>query len=257
MARPLLLTVPFSHFCEKARWALDYAGVDYVEEGHIPGFHRLAVGRTKSPNSSVPVLVTDDETLGDSSDILAWADAKAPVGQELYPKDEAARREVLALEDELDEELGPHIRRVLYFYILGERRLAFGLMDQQTPGWERAALRVGSPFLFFGMRRFMTIERSTAEDSRDRVFRLFDAMDARLKDGRRYLVGDRFTAADLTLASLAGPSVMPPEHPVRFPRMEDLPPAASAIFREVRQRPVAEYLTRMYARHRQATASAA
>ena len=27
-----LVTIPISHFCEKARWALDRAGVDYVEQ---------------------------------------------------------------------------------------------------------------------------------------------------------------------------------------------------------------------------------
>ena len=28
-----LVTIPFSHFCEKARWSLDAAGIAYPEEG--------------------------------------------------------------------------------------------------------------------------------------------------------------------------------------------------------------------------------
>ena len=33
---------------------------------------------------------------------------------------------------------------------------------------------------------------------------------AKLADGRRYLAGDRFGAADLTFAALAGPALLPP-----------------------------------------------
>src|SRR5258708_6655248 len=66
-----LVTIPFSHFCEKARWGLDRAGVRYVEEGHMPGFHRLAVRRTGSRRTSVPVLVVDGRAIGDSTEILA------------------------------------------------------------------------------------------------------------------------------------------------------------------------------------------
>jgi len=34
-----LVTVGFSHFCEKARWALDISGMDYYEEVHAPAMH--------------------------------------------------------------------------------------------------------------------------------------------------------------------------------------------------------------------------
>jgi glutathione S-transferase len=250
MPRPRLLTIPFSHFCEKARWALDHAKVDYVEEGHVPGFHRIALRRAGSTKTSVPVLVADGHALDDSTEILAWADARAPAGRELYPKEQAARREVLALEEHFDEELGPHIRRVLYFYILPLRKVAFGLMDQRTPAWQRIALRAASPFLLRGMHRFMRIDARTAEESRERVFRVLDDVEARLAGGKRYLLGERFTAADLTLAALAGPAVSPAEHSVRFPATDSLPAAAQTLLREVQARPVAEYLRRMYREHR-------
>jgi glutathione S-transferase len=250
MTRALLLTIPFSHYCEKARWALDRAGVDYEEQGHVPGFHRLAVRRAGSDRTSVPVLVAEGRTLGDSSDILAWADAHARAGRELVPKDEAGRREVLALEERLDEELGPHIRRVMYFHILPRPGLAFSLMDQRTPRWQRMVLRAAFPLLRQGMRRFMRIDERTVVESRDRVLRVFDDVEKRLAGGRRYLVGDAFTAADLTLAALAGPTVTPPEHSVRFPTIDALPVPAAALLREVHARPVAEYLRRMYREHR-------
>ena len=40
-----LVTIPFSHFCEKARWALELCGVPYEEDGHLPMFHYVAARR--------------------------------------------------------------------------------------------------------------------------------------------------------------------------------------------------------------------
>ena len=41
----VLITIPISHYCEKARWALDRAGVDYEEHPHLQLIHRIAVRR--------------------------------------------------------------------------------------------------------------------------------------------------------------------------------------------------------------------
>ena len=37
-----LITIPISHYCEKARWALDRAGIGYREERHVQIVHRVA-----------------------------------------------------------------------------------------------------------------------------------------------------------------------------------------------------------------------
>ena len=52
-----LITIPMSHYCEKARWALDRLGLRYVEERHLQVFH---YPRTYwfSRGPTVPVLIT-------------------------------------------------------------------------------------------------------------------------------------------------------------------------------------------------------
>jgi hypothetical protein len=40
--KPRLVTVGFSHFCEKARWALDVSGMQYYGEVHCPAMHLSA-----------------------------------------------------------------------------------------------------------------------------------------------------------------------------------------------------------------------
>src|SRR4051812_1964097 len=71
-----LITIRFSHYCEKARWALDHSGIDYEERSHLPlfaWFPALAGGRKRT----VPVLVGDGERLSDSTDILRWVDRRS------------------------------------------------------------------------------------------------------------------------------------------------------------------------------------
>src|SRR5262245_37799596 len=98
-----LITIPFSHYCEKARWALDRVGATYVEDGHLPLFHYVPVRRAGG-HRTVPVLVHDGALIGDSTDIIAWADARAPGS--LLPADPVERAAALALEDDFDRQLG-------------------------------------------------------------------------------------------------------------------------------------------------------
>ena len=70
-----LVTIPFSHYCEKARWALARAGVDFVEDGHLPIYAYLALRRAGA-GRTVPALITSDgAVVADSTDILRWCDA--------------------------------------------------------------------------------------------------------------------------------------------------------------------------------------
>ncbi len=48
-----LVTIPISHFCEEARWALDRAGVEYVEQPHLQLVHVIAA-RSVGGGRTVP-----------------------------------------------------------------------------------------------------------------------------------------------------------------------------------------------------------
>ena len=36
-----LIAFAVSHYCEKARWALERLNIPFIEERHVPGFHWL------------------------------------------------------------------------------------------------------------------------------------------------------------------------------------------------------------------------
>src|SRR5262249_29421130 len=132
-----LITIPFSHYCEKARWALEHARIAFREEGHVPLVHwRASFGA--GGRRTVPVLVSDEGVLADSTDILRFADKRAPAGRQLYLEgsDEAA-----ALEEQFDEELGPHTRRVAYWHVLPQRTAMTDFASKDVPRWEALVLR--------------------------------------------------------------------------------------------------------------------
>lgn len=64
-----LITIPPSHYCEKARWALETAGVDFREERHPPLLHLRSV-RAAGGRHSTPVLRGRGVVVTDSTDIL-------------------------------------------------------------------------------------------------------------------------------------------------------------------------------------------
>ena len=93
-----LITIPPSHYCEKARWALDYLGVPYREEGHPPLLHRWAV-KTAAGRRTTPVLVAGDTVLSDSTDILQYLDTTYVEGWRPYPRDSQLRVEAEEMEE--------------------------------------------------------------------------------------------------------------------------------------------------------------
>jgi glutathione S-transferase len=245
----LLITIPISHYCEKARWALEHAGVPYAERAHLQLIHWIAVRRAGG-GRTVPVLVCGDRVLADSAEIVDLADALAPPDQRLYPEAPEAAAEVRALERDFDSRLGPHGRRWTYHGLHGRRDLALTYGCTGVPSWERRVLRIAYPLVIRGIDRYLDITPATAAQSEGAVRATFDEVARRLDEGGPHLCGDRFTAADLTFAALAASVLMPPEYGVPLPQPEELPPAMASTVRELRAHPAGAYALAMFRDHR-------
>lgn len=220
-AAATLVTIPFSHFCEKARWALDRAGVAYVEDGHLPIFHYRAVKRAGG-RKTVPILRVPGRAapIADSTDIVAWADTHRPGC--LLPTDPAARAAALAIEDKLDTDLGPATRRWGYFHLLPREDLD-AMMVGSVPRWELRMLKLTRPIAYGMLRRGLKIDAAGAERSRAKIEATLAYVHDLLRDGRRFLAGDAFSVADLALAALAAPVLLPPAYPFALPAADTFP----------------------------------
>jgi glutathione S-transferase len=235
-----LITIPISHYCEKARWALERAGIPYSEERHVQGVHRL-VSRRAGGGSTVPVLIAPEGVFAESEQIVAYADEFLPEELRLFPAEPALRAEVETLSRRLDEGLGPDGRRLMYTHMLEHRRLMLKVNCQGVPRWERLALKALWPLAVRLGKRELGIDPASAAADERRVRDAFDAVAERLADGRRYLCGDRFTAADLTFAALAAAVLVPPQYGVPLPQPDVLPPVTASAVRAFRAHPAGAY----------------
>ena len=240
-----LVTIPISHYCEKARWALDRAEIPYREQRHIQGVHTIA-SRRAGGGPTVPVLVTEREVLGDSSLILEWADERTAHERRLFPAGRLDRLEAQGLCLRLDERLGPAARRLTYIHMMPNRAVLFEYNNQGVPAWEDRTMRWAWPLVFAFARRALGISPGVAAHD-DRV--LWDEMDNVadiLADGRPFLEGERFGAADLTFASLAAAVLWPPGYGVALPDPAAVSPAAAALVNRARAHPAGRHALRMF-----------
>ena len=242
---PTLVTISFSHYCEKARWALDRCGIEFAESAHLPLFSYLATYRA-SRTKTVPVLVAGDTVLTDSTDIVAWGDARQP--GTLVPEDPAQRDEALALEDDFDRQLGPATRRWGYAQLIDEPRVV-PYLGARVPRWQALGLRVARPLAMRTIKRGLNVTPDGIARSLVKIEDAFARVAALLADGRRYLVGDRFTVADLTFAALAAPVLLPEQLDVGLPPRE-LFGAANAQIDAWRATPAGAFALRLYREER-------
>jgi glutathione S-transferase len=222
-----LYQLHWSHYVEKVRWALDYKGVEWTavevdpftkrEMHHLQCQTTLDTGRKAY---TVPTIRDDSTgaTLGESSSIIDYLERTYPTPP-LYPADAAERDEVKRWMLWLDSTLGLAGRRLGYTQIALEHPQLLAQLfipHVVTTGSARnfKARLAGTIIAGVLTRRFRFLYNRT-----DRVFEQLEQClltAAGRLSSRLYLVGGRFTAADLTLAALMRPVMLVPyfrDHP--------------------------------------------
>lgn len=255
--RPTLWQIPVSHYSEKARWALAWKGIDHRRRSPVPGTHMpIALWLTRGRQYTFPVLTMDGRNIGDSTAIIAALEERFPEPP-LYPADPGDRRRALDLEDFFDEELGPPIRQLVWHELGNDRGRFAKVLDKTTPPalnrFSAASVAYGRAFtaLRFGAR-----SAAAAEQSRARLLAALDRLDAELDtNGTGYLVGDSFTVADLTAASLFYPLAAPEGAPL--PADQPMPDGFERLRESVEGRPGVEWVREMFRRHRRPSRAAA
>lgn len=246
MAKPVLYQFPVSHYCEKARWALDFKHLEYEPRNLLPLFHMPVVFRRTRQNK-VPILKLDGRYVAGSDTIIQTLEERFPSAPALFPKNGKALEEALEWQAFADREIGPHLRRTAYFHLIDNRQLMFDILTQDQSPVGRMAFRTSQPVVIKAMKEGMGITERGYERSLERLSAALDRLDDRLGDGG-YLVGEQFTVADLTVASLLGPMVQPPEAPFQFPGEQ--PPALKDFVAAFEERPTLDWVRDIYRSHR-------
>jgi glutathione S-transferase len=250
---PILWHLEISPYNEKVRWALDYKGVAHVRRAVTPGLQELRARRLRA-GRTVPVLEMDGHAIGDSTRIIEEIERRWP-DPPLYLADPEERSRALDLEEYFDERCGHDLRRVLFSDNLAEPEKFLAMLfgaDHPRIG----LLRTISPLFGQVVKRRYRIRPETVERSREKVRAAFGRIEADVGPSG-YLVGQSFTVADLTAASILAPIVMPPEFPY-IKLHPDERTAGSRRFRDsLGDRPGFKWVEDMYARHRGTSAEVA
>ncbi|MGH7291490.1 MAG: glutathione S-transferase family protein, partial [Myxococcota bacterium] len=138
-----------SHFNEKARWALDYKGIEHVRHSLVPGPHKFRMKKI-SGQEQVPALRVDDRVIVGSSAIIEYVEAYR-ADPPLYPRDPALRKRALDVQAKLDAELGPAARLALFHELLTDPSYFASFLTTGQP----LLVRTGYRAIFPLVRGFM------------------------------------------------------------------------------------------------------
>ncbi len=252
-----LLTIPFSHYNERARWAMQHHGIAAHERRYLPMLHfapvRRAVPQSQrtadaaSSALSTPVLVLDDgRVINDSAAIVRWADdTQATPETTLFPAEH--RDAIEAFEKPLQTEVGKDTRFLAYWFLLDDKHAFAELVRHNVGWWQRAVFAVGAPAARAGMRKRFGLTQPRYEKVRARLEAASADLSETLGD-RDYFFGDRFTAADLTAATMLSPALLPlPGYGAQIPELDG---EYAKLRDQLRQTRAGQHALRMFERHR-------
>jgi glutathione S-transferase len=249
---PVLWHLKVSNYNEKARWALDYKGVPHRRVTAMPVAHMAIALALTRRTPTFPILQIDGETIGDSTAIIAALEERVPAPP-LYPADPTERRRALELEDFFDEHLGPDVRRLAFFHALGDAEFMRANAAALTTERQGKALAAGLPVIRAVLSTRYGVRERSANQALLKIRAAMALIDEE-RDGGDYLVGDRFTVADLAAAALLAPLLAPPGMPYREPDATG-PPELERIADELRDLPAGRWVMRTYAEHRPPSAA--
>lgn len=245
-----LYQLSWSHYVEKVQWALDYKGIAW-RAIDIDPFTKAEMQhlrcKTKFNSSfsgyTVPTIYDTSTGLAvnDSSVILKYLEERYPKTAPLFPGGHDASAEIYRWIVWLDSGLGLAARRLAYTQVILEHPtlLAELFLARVRGGLFMSPLlaRLASAYLGGILAKRFRLRHNRQDRVYEELEHCLLIVATRVKN-RPYLVGDRFTAADLTLASLL--------RPVRIVPFFRDHPALEALF---------EWQARLFLEHGRAPAS--
>ena len=242
----VLYQFPLSHYCEKARWLLDFKQLDYEVKNLVPATHRVFT-LLKAQTTTVPLVKDGQEWIGDSTDLAFYLDAKYTL-RPLLPSDPQLRTKVVMIEQQADK-AGVHVRRYAYSQLLQTEEVINLLLGDST--LVRLFKKQLAGQVRQGITKLYKITPETGESSRLKMQQAINDFEQVLQqNGGRYLVGDCLSLADIAVASMFAPLLAIKDTP--WQTLKPNNQSLQQVYDNLSQRPLGQWIMRLYQEQRQA-----
>jgi glutathione S-transferase len=241
-----LLQFRYSPYNEKVRWALDLKRVTHQRRSLLPGPHALTVLR-RTKQTATPILALNGRWLAGSAAIVAVLDERFP-SPPLRPNAVAEQAEARDVEQRFDAGLVPRMRRAALAALMTDPTYMCQLFGEGRGPLALALFRAAFPVSRILVAKGNGIAGpETIEDSKRACGEALDFVAA--KSARTgYLVGDRFSSADLAAAAGLAMVFPPPGSPMDTLRPR--PQASRTLADAWSAHPGITWVQRIYAEHR-------
>jgi cytochrome P450/glutathione S-transferase len=244
---PTLVSLGIGGADEIARWVLDRNGVGYYDEARAPYIATEVVNELTGQDGiyNGPVLVKTDTLLYRSDSVVRYYEGRCPPHLKLIPADDT-RRLVFELYTLFSRDLNDVVQKYLLSRLLPDPRLARAVFGRRAPIGDRARWRVFYPFLRGRLSALLHLPGNTPAERFDEIQKVFGRVGQLLRDGRRYLGGDRLTLADVAFAAAAAPMILPEEFGGVCPRVQDVPDDYRRDVFALRETTAGQFVLRVY-----------
>ncbi len=238
-----LYQFPLSHFCEKARWLLDYKELEYTAHNLMPGVHR-AFAQLKTGQNKLPILRDGEQWIADSTQIALYLDDQYPE-HALLRADADLRQQALEI-NELSVELGRHVRRWALSHVLKENEESLDILIGEK-GYLRQFEKYSKPLIKALVSKGYQLDSDRVEHSKEAMQSIIEELNGRLiQHGCRYLVGDRLGLADIAVCSMLAPILEIAGTPWEKEHSDNLSEDFKAYKAYLTDLPLGQYVLRIY-----------
>lgn len=233
------------HYPEMVRWYMDYLDIPYIEKRYAPMIYRIILKITGG-GQLIPYLRTTDAQLRNGHSIIKYFEDKLPDNLKLGLVDGESQD----LYDYFNDHLGNYVLQWGYFHLLPLRKVASKTLTANVPFYQRILIQLLYPINARVMRKAMNITSETASIARDQINKTFDLVAKRMSDGRSFLNGDQISIADISLAGLMGPLILPKEYGGYLFKLDELTKEMRAELEALRSHPTGRFILKLYKEHR-------
>lgn len=204
--------------------------------------------KLKLPATTLPILIVDKEAIQGSANIIDWAQRySSELSKSLTPSSDIEK--CLEIEKRLDDVAGVHVRRFYYSEAVVDHPCELRrIFSKDLSFMNKMVLRGSWSMVRKLMIKGMDLGKDQGEESKRIIEQELDWIDGLLSNGGSFLVGDKFSRADLTAASLLAPIASPKKHPVYNDIA--LPPKMTSDMQTWQERPAIKWVNEIYSQYR-------